>query len=83
MNTPLHTALLAIALGLATTASFAQDKMMKDSMTMQQCKDHMAMKKKDGMKADEMAMKKDKVCADMMKKEGMMKDGAASEPSKM
>ncbi len=53
--------------------------MMKDGMkpmTMQECKDHMAMQK-DGMKKDDMMMKKDTMCADMMKKGdvGMMKDG--------
>jgi hypothetical protein len=48
------------------------EPMAKDGMmTMQQCKDHMAMSKKDGMKRDDAMMKKDKMCADMMKKDGM------------
>ena len=48
------------------------DGMMKKeaAMTMQQCKDHMAMSKKDGMKKDDAMMKKDAMCADMMKKDG-------------
>ena len=37
---------------------------------MQECKDHMAMAKKDGMKKDDAMMKKDAMCADMMKKDG-------------
>ena len=81
--------LLSSCLSLAAAGSFAQDAMKKsdgmakdgmmnkDAMTMQQCKDHMAMAKKDGMKKDEMMMKKDTMCADMMKKEG-----AASAPMK-
>ncbi|MDQ6684278.1 MAG: hypothetical protein M3Z16_04055 [Pseudomonadota bacterium] len=53
------------------------DAMMKKDMTMQECKDHMAMSKKDaGMKKDDAMMKKDTMCHDMMKKSGM----AASEP---
>ena len=45
-------------------------------MTMQECKDHMAMAKKDGMKKDDATMKKDALCADMMKKDRMKKDDA-------
>jgi len=52
----------------------AKDGMMKKEMTMQECKDHMAMTKKDGMKKDDAMMKKDTMCADMMKKDGMKKD---------
>ena len=47
----------------------ADGMMKKDAMTMQQCKDHMAMAKKDGMKKDDAMMKKDAMCADMMKKD--------------
>ena len=79
----IKTLTLAACLAVAGTA-FAQDAMKKDDamgkqeMTMQDCKDHMAMAKKDGMKKDDaMAMKKDHACADMMKKDEMMKkDGA-------
>ncbi len=47
----------------------AKDGMMKKEMSMQECKDHMAMASKDGMmKKDEAMMKKDSMCADMMKK---------------
>jgi hypothetical protein len=55
------------------------DGMMKKEtpMTMQECKDHMAMAKKDGMKKDDAMMKKDAMCADMMKKDdAMMKKDA-------
>jgi hypothetical protein len=52
------------------------DAMAKDTMTMQQCKDHMAMAKKDGMKKDDAMMKKDAACADMMKKDSMAKEPA-------
>jgi len=80
---------MCASMALAATAAMAQDTMKKDAMpkdgmaqpmTMQQCKDYMAMAKdgtKDGMKKDEAMMKKDAACADMMKKDGaMMKDGA-------
>jgi hypothetical protein len=47
----------------------AKDGMMKKEMTMQECKDHMAMANKDGMmKKDDAMMKMDTMCADMMKK---------------
>lgn len=77
--------LLCACLAAAAGTSFAQDAMKKTEpmagdamakkeMTMQDCKDHMAMAKKDGMKKDDASMKKDAACADMMKKdEGMMK----------
>ena len=73
-------AMLSMTAGLA----MAQDTMKKDAMkdgamskdmTMQQCKDHMAMQKKE-MKKDDASMKKDTLCADMMKKDGMKKDDA-------
>jgi hypothetical protein len=74
-------ALLAGCLAFAASGAFAMDDMKKgdammkkDSMTMQQCKDHMAMAKKDGMKKDDAMMKKDAMCADMMKNDGMKKD---------
>ena len=65
------TALLA-CLALAGPALAADEMkkddgmMKKDAMTMEQCKEHMAMAKKDGMK-------KDDACADMMKKDAMTK----------
>ena len=52
--------------------SMAKDRMTKSTMTMQQCKDHMAMQAKEGAKKDDATMKKDAMCADMMKKEGAM-----------
>jgi hypothetical protein len=77
--------LLCACVVLSANAGFAQDAMKKDEamakdgmmkkdMTMQECKDHMAMAKKDGMKKDDAMMKKDTLCADMMKKDGMRKD---------
>ncbi len=59
----------------------AKDGMMKKDMTLQECKDHMAMDNKDGMKKDDAMMKKDTMCADMMKKDGAKKD-MPSEPIK-
>ena len=92
MNT-FSTVLLSSCISLASSVAFAQDAMktpdgmakegmMKgDAMTMQQCKDHIAMSKKDGMKKDGAMMKKDDammmkdtMCAGMMKKDGMTKD---------
>ena len=77
--------LMCACIAVAANASFAQDAMkkaepmakdgmMKKDMTMQDCKDHMAMAKKDGMKKDDAMMKKDTMCADMMKKDGMKKE---------
>jgi len=54
----------------------ADGMMKKETMTMQECKDHMAMAKKDGTKKDDAMMKKDATCADMMKKDGMKKEDA-------
>ena len=89
----LTTSLIAGCAALAFSSAFAQDGMkknesmpkdgmMKSEMTMQQCKDHMAMAKKDGMKKDDAMMKMDTMCADMMKKDdGMMKkDGMSTDP---
>ena len=67
------TALLALAAGAAFAADDMKkaDGMMKkeSALTLQECKDHMAMAKKDGTK-------KDAVCADMMKQDAMKKDDA-------
>ena len=88
-TTIMFCACLAQAAGTAAAADDMMkkpDAMAKDGMskpmTMQDCKDHMAMAKKDGMKKDDAMMKKDDACADMMKKDSMMKkDGmAASAP---
>jgi hypothetical protein len=94
MNT-LSKTLMCACIALSASASFAQDAMKKNDampkdgmakkeMTMQDCKDHMAMAKKDGMKKDDAMMKKDTMCADMMKKDGAMmkKDGMAPDPMK-
>ena len=68
-------------MALAGACAFAADDMKKadgmmkkDTMTLQECKDHMAMAKKEGVKKDDAMMKKDAMCADMMKKDGMKKD---------
>ena len=86
--------LLCTCLTLAAAGAHAQDAMKKDDampkdgmkkeMTMQDCKDHMAMAKKDAMKKDDAMMKKESSCADMMKKhDGMMKkDAMPAEPVK-
>ena len=76
------TQLIAACIALATGAAFAQDTvkkdgMMKRDMTMQECKDHMAVAKKDGMKKDDATMKMESICSDMMKK-----GSAASAPMK-
>ncbi len=64
--------------------SMAKDGMMKkDSMTMQECKDHVAMAKP-GMKKDDAMMKKDAMCADMMKHgSGMKKNDSMMKPEGM
>ena len=78
---------LSLAAAGALAASHTEMKkpdsaMAKDTMTMQQCKDHMAMVKKDGMKKDDAVMKKDTMCADMMKKDGAMMKKDATSPAK-
>jgi hypothetical protein len=77
---------LSLATGVAFAAAHMEKKadgaMAKDTMTMQQCKDHMAMAKKDGMKKDDAMMKKDATCADMMKKDGSMKKDATAPAKK-
>ena len=76
------TSLMCVCMAFAAGSVAAQDAMkkndgmMKKDMTMQECKDHMAMAKQAGAKKDDAAMKKDAMCADMMKKDGM-KDGSA------
>lgn len=79
MNKTSNTLIAATLCALAS-ATFAADDMkkadpmMKKDMTMEECKDHMAMSKKDDMKKDDAMMKKDSMCADMMKKhDAMMK----------
>ena len=57
----------------SASAPMAKDDMMKKEMSMQDCKDHMAMAKKDGMKKDDAMMKKDAMCDEMMKKDDMVK----------
>ena len=80
----LSTALVSGCLAFAAGTAFAADDMKKtDSamkkdtpMTLQECKDHMAMANKAGTKKDDAMMKKDAMCADMVKKDGMKKDDA-------
>ncbi len=63
-------ACLSIACGAALAADVIKDDgMMKKDMTLQQCKDHMMMSKKDGMKKDDSMMKMDTMCKDMLAKE--------------
>jgi hypothetical protein len=88
----ISTVLICAAIGCASAGAFAQDAMkktdamaadgMKKAPTLQDCKDHMAMSKKDDMKKDDStksdaAMKMDKACDDMMMKgDAMKKDDA-------
>jgi len=80
----LSTALVSGCLAFAAGTAFAADDMKKTDgamkkdtpMTLQECKDHMAMANKAGAKKDDAMMKKDATCADMMKKDGMKKDDA-------
>jgi hypothetical protein len=70
--------LLSGCLALTAAGAIAADDMkktdpMKKEMTMQECKDHMAMAKK-----DDAMMKKDAMCADMMKKDAAMKKDDAA-----
>ncbi|MGJ7512263.1 hypothetical protein [Variovorax sp. GT1P44] len=81
---------IGMVLSVGGSAS-AQDAMKKDSkdsgstmvMTMQQCKEHMAMSPA-GAKKDDAQMKKDAMCSDLLKKDGaaMTKSGTAGEPLK-
>ena len=79
LATTLICACMALAAGGAASQdmkkqdSMAKDGMMAKPMTMQECKDHMAMSNKAGVKKDDAMMKKDTMCTDMMKKDGMMK----------
>jgi len=60
------------------SAPMAHGDMVKKDLSLQECKDHMAMAKKDTMaKKEDAMMKKDAACAEMVKKdETMKKDGA-------
>ena len=85
LTTAVFCTLTLAAGGALATDAKKTDAAMAKPMTMQECKDHMGMAKKDGMKKDDAMMKKDTMCADMMKKDGAMmkKDGAMkNEPMK-
>ncbi|MDM0032209.1 hypothetical protein QTI33_08690 [Variovorax sp. J22P271] len=85
------TTFLGIAMVLSVGSACAQAATKKDGstsgttmvMTMQQCKEHMAMSPA-GAKKNDAQMKKDAMCADLMKKDGasMTKSGTAGEPMK-
>ena len=66
-------AVAVFAAGSVAAQDMKKDAMGKDMkpMTMQECKDHMAMAK-GAAKKDDAMMKKDAMCADMMKKDGAM-----------
>ena len=93
MRTLVATLICCASLSVAGTGAFAASHMekekgasapmapggtMKKDMSMQECKDHMAMAQRDTMaKKDDAMMKKDAACAEMVKKDEMMKkDGA-------
>ncbi len=71
LSTTLMFACMAMSVGTASAADAMKhdDPMMKKEMTMQECKDHMAMMKKDGTKKDDAMMKKETMCNDMMAKD--------------
>ena len=79
--TLLMSACLAVS-GAALAQDMKKDAMAKP-MSMQECKDHMAMAKKEGMKKDDAMMKKDAMCAEKMKKDEMMKKDAAMKKDEM
>ena len=88
MRTLIATLSCGCLLALAGTPAFAASPMekgasapmakadtMKKEMSMQECRDHLAMASKDTMaRKDDARMKKDAACADMMKKDAMKKD---------
>jgi len=56
------------------SAPMAQGGTMKKEMSVQECRDYMAMSRKDTMaKKDDAMMKKDAACEEMVKKDEMMK----------
>lgn len=68
-----NVALAASHMEKGASAPMAKGDAMKKEMTMQECKDHMAMAAKDTMaKKDDAMMKKDAACAEMMKKDNAM-----------
>ncbi len=73
LTAPLLCACLALAAGGVAAQDAMKKAPMKDGamkpMTMQECKDHMAMAAKPGTKKDDAMMKKDAMCADMMKQD--------------
>lgn len=85
-STALMFACLTIAAGTASAAEVMKhdDAMMKKDMTMQHCKDHITMSKKDGMKKDDATMKMDTLCKDMMAKDqlNVKKPGDQEAPAK-
>ncbi len=66
----LITTTLMCAMALATGAATAADKSMSKTMSMDDCRTHMEMTKKDGAKHDAASMKMDKECGAMMEKNG-------------
>ena len=89
----LTTMILSSCMALAAGSALAEDAMKKDqpmdsskpaTMTMKDCKAHMAMAAKEGTVKDEAMMKKDTMCADMMKKDSgaMDKSKMPAEPAK-
>lgn len=86
ISTAVMFACMTIAAGTASAADVMKpdDAMMKKEMTLQQCKDHMTMSKKDGMKKDDASMKMDTMCKDMMAKDqlNVKKPGDQEAPMK-
>ena len=75
--------LLVACCAFAGTAWAADDMkkadgmMKKESMSLQECKDHVAMAGPDAMKKDGAMAKQDAACADMIKKDAMSRKDAA------
>jgi hypothetical protein len=86
------TCVVSLVAGAASAADDARkgepvgkEGVLMKNMTMEECKEHMAMARKDGTKRDDATLKKDTMCTDMMKKgkdPTAKKDGPSSDPIK-
>jgi hypothetical protein len=80
--TALTCACLLMGGGLASAQDKKPDAATNHQMTAQECREHMAVAKKDGTPRDDSMMKKDAQCADMMKKEGASMKDTTTPPAK-
>ena len=72
-----QTGLLCVGIAFASGSALAQDMRNAPApndpakqLTIQECKDQMAMPRTDAMKTDPAVLKKDAACADIIKKDG-------------